>query len=191
MAKKPFILLTTSRRPTKNVRTFCRDISHTFLNIVRINRGKLSLEGIAEKALELQAEKAMIFERWKEGLGKIRFFRISENGLDAVPPLIYIGGIKLRRNFGENMPRRRKIKSLAVASSRNVPLKVKRLENALSEFFNIQILPLDEVINRKCDAAIQISAELSDSIIITFRLVPELVEVGPQIRISHLIWELI
>lgn len=189
MAKKPFILLTTSRRPAKDMRTFCGDISHTFPNIVRINRGKLSLEGIAEKALELDAEKAMVVERWKGGLGKIRFFRISEKGLDAVSPLICIGGIKLRRDFGENMPKRRRIKSLAVASSRKVPLKVRRLENALSEFFNIPILPFNEVVNRKCDVAMQISADQSNSIVITFKLVPELVEIGPQIRISHLVWE--
>ena len=83
------------------------------------------------------------------------------------------------------------MKSLAVASSRKVPLKVRRLENALSEFFNIPILPFDEVINRKCEAAMQISTDQSNIVIITFKLVPGLVEVGPRIRISHLVWELI
>jgi len=158
---------------------------------VRINRGKLSLKGVAEKTLELDAEKAMIVERWKEGMGKIRFFDISEKGLDAVPPLIYVRGVKLRRDFEENTPKRRRMKSLAVASSPTVPLKVKRLENALSEFFNIPTLPFEEVINRKCDAAMQISTDQSNSVIITFKLVQGLVEVGPQIRISHLVWELI
>jgi len=172
------------------MRSFCRDLSHTFPNTVRINRGKLSLEGVAEKALELDAEKAMIVERWKEGMGKIRFFDISEKGLGSVPPLIYVRGVKLRRDFGENTTKRRRMKSLAAASSRKVPLKVKRLENALSEFFNIPILPFDEVINRKCDAAMQISTDQSNSVIITFKLIQGLVEVGPQIRISHLVWEL-
>jgi rRNA maturation protein Rpf1 len=191
LAKKPFILLTTSRRPTKNMRSLCRDLSHTFPNTVRINRGKLSLEGVAEKALELDAEKATIVERWKGGMGKIRFFRISKKGLHSVPPLIYIRGVKLRRDFGENTMKRRRMKSLAVASSRTAPLKVKRLENALSEFFNIPILPFDEVTNKKCDIAMQISTDQSNSVIVTFKLVPELVEAGPQIRISHLVWELI
>jgi len=172
------------------MRTFCKDISHTFPNIVRINRGKLSLEGTAEKALELGAEKVMIVERWKKGLAKIRFFTISEKGLDAVPPLIYIGGLKLRRDLREKMPKGRRIKSLAVASSRNVSLKVERIEKALSEFFNIPIIPFYEVVNRKCDAVIQISADQPNRIIITFMLLPKLVEIGPQIRISHLIWEL-
>jgi len=172
------------------MRTFCKDISHNFPNIVRINRGKLSLEGTAEKALELGAEKVMIVERWKKGLAKIRFFTISEKGLDAVPPLIYIGGLKLRRDLREKMPKGRRIKSLAVASSRNVLLEVRRIENVLSEFFNIPILSSDEAVNRKCDAVIQISADQPNRIIITFMLLPKLVEIGPQIRISHLIWEL-
>jgi len=172
------------------MRTFCKDISHTFPNIVRINRGKLSLEGTAEKALELGTEKVMIVERWKKGLGKIRFFTISEKGLDAVPPLIYMGGLKLQRDLREKMPKGRRIKSLAIASSRNVPFKVERIEKALSEFFNIPIIPFDETVNRKCDAVIQISADQPNRIIITFMLLPKLVEIGPQIRISHLIWKL-
>ena len=157
---------------------------------MRINRGKLSLEGTAEKTLELGAEKVMIVERWKKGLGKIRFFTISEKGLNAVPPVVYIGGLKLRRDFREKMPKGRRIKSLAVASSWNVPLEVRRIENVLSEFFNISILSFDEAVNRKCDAVIQISADRPNRIIITFMILPRLVEIGPQIRISHLIWEL-
>jgi len=38
------------------VRTLCKDLSHTIPNIIPVNRGKLSLEGVAEKALELDAE---------------------------------------------------------------------------------------------------------------------------------------
>lgn len=157
---------------------------------MRMNRGKLSLEGIAEKALELDAEKVMIVERWKGDSGKIQLFRISEKGLDAVPPLIYLRGIKLRRDFGENMPRERRVKSIAITVSPKPLLDTKKFENALSEFFSIPILSLEEAVDKKYDAAMQISTDPSNHIIITFRLIPELVEVGPQIRISHLIWKL-
>jgi len=190
LAKDPIILLTTSRKPTKTMRTFCRDISHTFSNIVRINRGKLSLEGIAEKALELGAEKVMVIDRWKEGSGRIRFFRISGRGLDVIPPLIYMKSIKLRRDFGENMPKGRRVKSVAIMSPRKVPLEVKKVESALSEIFGPRILSFDEVVNRKHDAAMQISADPSNYIVVTFKLIPELVEIGPRIKISHLTWEL-
>lgn len=190
LVKKSPVLLTTSRRPKKNTRTFCRDFSNIFPNAKRTNRGKLSLEEVAEKALELDAEKVMIVGRWREGPGKIQFFRISEKGLDAVPPLIYVKAVKLRRDFGENMLRRRRMKSVAIAASQKTLFEIKGLQNVLSEFFNVPILSLKEIHNKEFDAAMQISADSSNRIIITFKLIPELVEVGPQIRISHLVWKL-
>lgn len=183
------MLLTASRRPAKNTRTFCRDLSNIFPNVVRINRGKLSLEGVAEKALELAAEKAVIVDRWREGIGKMRFFRISEKGLNVVPPLIYVRGVKLCRDFGEIL-RGRRMRSVAVTASQRASLEVKRLKNVLSEFFSIPILSLKEVFNGEFDVAVQILAGSSNHIIIKFKLIPELVEVGPQIRISLLVWEL-
>jgi rRNA maturation protein Rpf1 len=185
-----FMLLTTSLRPAKNIRTFCRELSNTFPNVVRVNRGKLSLEGVAEKALELDAEKVVIVDRWRGGTGKIQFFRISRRGLDVLPPLIYVKSVKLRRDFGENAARRRRIKSIAITASQRSSSEVKRLENVLSEFFGVPVLSLKEIYNREFDAAMQVLADQSNCIIITFKLIPELVEVGPQIRISHLVWEL-
>jgi rRNA maturation protein Rpf1 len=190
LVEKSFILLTTSRRPVKNTRTFCRDLSNTFPNVVRINRGKLNLGGVAEKALELNAEKAIIIGKWRGDSGKIQFFRTSAQGLDVIPPLIYVKGVKLRRDFEENAPRGRRLKSVAITASKISSLEVKRLENVLSEFFNIPILSLKEICDKKFDAAMRISADPSNRTIVTFRLIPEFVEVGPQIRISHLVWEL-
>jgi len=190
LVEKSSILLTTSRRPVKNTRTFCRDLSNTFPNVVRINRGKLNLGGVAEKALELDAEKAIIIGKWRGDSGKIELFRISAKGLDVVPPLIYVKGVKLCRDFEEKAPRGRRLKSVAIAASKTPSLEVKRLENVLSEFFNIPVFSLKEICNREFDAAIQISADPPNRMIITFKLVPEFVEVGPQIRVSHLVWEL-
>jgi rRNA maturation protein Rpf1 len=190
LAEKSLILLTTSRRPVKNTRTFCRDLSTTFPNVVRVNRGKLSLGGVAEKALELDAEKAIIIGKWRGDSGKIQFFRTSAKGLDVIPPLIYVKGVKLRRDFEENAPRRKRIRSVAIAASKTPSLEVKRLESVLSEFFNIPVFSLKEIHDRKFDAAMQISADPSNHMIITFKLIPDLVEIGPQIRVSHLVWEL-
>jgi len=173
------------------MRTFCKDLSYTFQNTARTNRGKLSLEGVAEKALELDAEKVMIIERWKGDSGKIQFFRIGEKGLDAVPPLIHLRGITLRRDFGENMLRERRVKSMAITVSPKPLLEIEKFGNVLSEFFSIPILSFQEAVDKKYDVAMQISTDPSNHIIVTFKLIPELVEVGPQIKISHLIWELI
>ncbi|MEM4713464.1 MAG: hypothetical protein QXQ61_02820, partial [Candidatus Bathyarchaeia archaeon] len=102
------ILLTTSRRPTKGIRTFCKDLSHTFPNILRINRGKLSLEDVTAKALELGAKKVVVIDRWKGGPGKIELYQLDSR-LQPIPPLIYLRSVKLRREF-QTMPRGRRIK---------------------------------------------------------------------------------
>lgn len=190
MAEKSFILLTTSRGPSKNTRAFCKDLAYVIPNVVRINRGKLSLDGIAERALESNAEKIMIISRWKKGLGKIGFFEVDKKGLNAVPPLIYVKEVELRKDFRENMSRGRRVKSAVITASQETFSGIKRLGDALSEFFNVSILPLKEGYDRKFDVVIQISAGSPNRIIIMFKLVPELVEIGPQIVISHLVWEL-
>ncbi|HIE14720.1 TPA: hypothetical protein EYP70_05550 [Candidatus Bathyarchaeota archaeon] len=189
MAKRQSILLTTSRRPTKDMRTFCRDLSYTFPNIVRITRGKLSLDGLMEKALESHANKIIVVDRWKGGSGKIRFLNLNSDGLRVVPPIVYLRDLKFRRNFRENMPKGRRIRSIAVVSSSQEKIETEKLERTLSGFFEIPLFSINEVVKRRYDAVMQISQEIANRIKITFKLLPEQVEIGPRIIVSHLVWE--
>jgi len=150
----------------------------------------MSLGGVAEKALELDAEKVIIISKWRGDSGKIELFRISEKGLDAVLPLIYVKDVKLRRDFEKNALRGRRLKSVAITASKTASLEVKKLENVLSKFFDVPVFSLKEICDREYDAAVQILTDQSNRIIVTFKLVPEFVEVGPQIGVSHLVWEL-
>lgn len=95
MSKRKKILLTTSRRPTSRIRSFCRDFAVCLPNIIRVNRGKLNFDGIIEKALEINANRVAIVDRWKGGPGKIQLFLIKEASLTPVNPIIYIRGIKI------------------------------------------------------------------------------------------------
>lgn len=183
------MLLTTSRRPTKNMRTLCRDISSIFPNIVRINRGKLSLERMAEKALESGAEKVIVIDRGEKGLGKIEFFNLRQDGLESFPPIIYLHSAKFRRDFEEQMPKKRGMASIAIVASSKRTFEVEKLEKALSSFFDVPILSVEEAVNGKYNVAMQILARSSNSVNITFRLIPKLIEIGPQIGISHLVWK--
>lgn len=144
------------------------------------------MEGVAEKAFELNAEKVVIVDRWKGGPGKIQLFKIGEKGLKAVSPLIYLADVKFRRDFGKTAPRWRRIKSLAIAHSTKASLDVKKFENALSQFFAVPII--GETNKEEYNTLMQISTNTANHIIVTFKLVPEYVEVGPRLRISHLIW---
>ena len=181
------ILLTTSRRPTKGIRTFCKDLFHSIPNILRINRGKLSLEGVAAKALELGAEKVVIVDRWKGGPGKIELYHV-DGKLRLIPPLVYLRGVKLRREF-QTMPRGRRIKSVAIAASPKLSQDVGRFEKAFSDFFSLPIVSREDEY-RGYDAIMQIATNPAGEIVATFRLLPENVEIGPRMRISHLIWDL-
>jgi rRNA maturation protein Rpf1 len=172
------------------MRTLCRDLHHSLPFTVRINRGKLSLEEIAEKSMELDAEKVVIIERWKHGLGKMLLFNVEPNGLEGVPPLIYIHGVKFRRDFREQVSKGWRIKSIAIAASSKQNFEAEKLENTLSNFFTLPVLSLEEAVKRKYDAAMQISTDCMKHITITFRRVPEMVEIGPQISVWRLIWEL-
>jgi rRNA maturation protein Rpf1 len=172
------------------MRTLCRDIAYSFPHIVQINRGKLSLEGMVEKALELGIEKVTVVDRWKGGTGKIEFFEVRQDGLKGIPPIIYLRSVKFRRDFGEKMLGKRRIKSVATTVSPSENFETKKTVNALSAFFGAPTLSFKEAVNGKCDIAMQILVDFSNRMTITFRLVPELVEVGPRMVISNLVWEL-
>jgi len=182
------ILLTTSRRPTRRIRTFCKELSYNIPNVTGINRGKLSLEGLAAKALELNAEKAMIVDRWKGGPGKIELFKLENGKLQPMPPLIYLRGVKLRREFG-TMPRGRRIKSTAIFASSEPSEEIERLEKTLSDFFDLPVVHRWEEC-KPYNALLYVKSDQSGEIVMSFRLFPENVEIGPRMRVSHLIWDL-
>jgi rRNA maturation protein Rpf1 len=170
------------------MRTLCREISYNIPFAVRINRGKLSLEGIAEKSIELNAEKVMIIERWKFGVGKMQLFHVKLERLESVPPTIYICHARFRRNLAAEIMKGRRIKSIAIAAAPHKNAEVMKLEKALSDFFTLPLLSIEEAVDRKYDAVMQIKISPQKNIIITFTLLPELVEIGPQIWVSHLVW---
>jgi rRNA maturation protein Rpf1 len=187
LIKTKRVLLTTSRRPTSTVRAFCKDILCTLPNIIRVNRGKLSLEGVAEKALALDAENVVIVDGWRGGLGKIRFFQILREGLTAVPPTIYVQGVRLRRDFGDTRIKNRRIKSVAIAASPSGNSEVKRLETVFSSFFGVPIISPNKQSSTDFEAVMQFSKN-ADGATVTFKLLQDLTEIGPRVKVS-MIWK--
>lgn len=89
--------------------------------------------------------------------------------LNIVLPLIYVKGVKLCRDFGENTPRRREIKSVAITASERNSLKFMRLGGALSEFFIILILSSKIIFNREYEVAMQMLTDQLDCVIISLK----------------------
>ena len=174
------ILITTSRRPTQRVRTLCKDLNRVLPNTIRINRGKLSIRGVTEKALEYKADRVIIIERRKGGPGSILFYKIMLGELRQVPPLIYLKEIKTQDELGQ----RTRIKgSLIITTSRNPDIQIKELASHLSDFLRIPYL--EDPGNVKFQASIHISLTPEYEIKISFTMPPVVKEVGPNLIVKH------
>ena len=180
MSERKSILLTTSRRPTSRIRSFCHDLAGCLYDIVRINRGKLNLDGIAEKALEINADRVIIIDRWRGGPGKIQLFLVKETSLTPVPPLIYIRGIKLRMEFEIKT---KKVQSSVITTSPESSFYGEKIAGFLARFFNIPMLSVEQAGSRY-SASMHISANASGRVTITFVLLPEFREVGPRMSLA-------
>jgi rRNA maturation protein Rpf1 len=177
------ILLTTSREPTDKIRTFCNDIAHSIPNVIRINRGKLSLDGVTEKALDLNADRIVIVDRWKDGFANIRFFRTNISGLTPLPPLINIASVRLRREF---KTKTKPITSLAIIMPSEVSSVAKRLAQGLKDFFEIPVFADQDKVSN-FSATMHILSSALGEFQITFILLPTLIEVGPRINVSKVV----
>jgi rRNA maturation protein Rpf1 len=149
-----------------------------------MNRGKSSLISLAERTLEYDAEKTIIVDRWKGGVGKLQLFEIGENGLTQHYPIIYVKATKLRRDFPN--ARRRTATALTLQTTPNLPLRAKKLADALSGFLNIHKAASADVFPQDA-RTMRISINDADRIQINFLQPPE-TEIGPRIIISHLVW---
>ena len=167
------------------MRAFCRDLANSIPDVVRVNRGKMSMDGVAEKAIEHDAERVIIVDRWHGGPGKINLFRISSTGLKSVPPLMLLSGIRLQREFGEGI---RRARSSVITVEPKISPELEQLAGCLSQFFGLPAISLDEA--SECHrASMHFSFDSSRRTQITFMLLERMVEIGPRATLSKLVWE--
>jgi rRNA maturation protein Rpf1 len=177
------ILLTTSRRPTGRIRTLCRDLANSIPDILRINRGKMSLDGVAEKAIELNADRIIMIDRWHGGPGKILLSQILSNNFTAIPPIMLLSGSVLRRDLqGQNRQRCSVITIEPQASS-----EMQQFAKKISQFIELPIISLVNA-RDKNRTSMHFSSE-SSKFRISFMMLNRMVEIGPRIIISKLIWD--
>lgn len=179
------MLLTTSRRPTGRIRTFCHDLANSISDVVRVNRGKMSMDGVAEKAIELDADRVIIVDRWHGGPGKIGFFQVSSNGLEPIPPLMLINSIRLRRELTEA---RKGTRASAITLEPEDSSELKKAATHLSKYFGLPVMPIDEA-SKNHRASLHFSFDSSRHIQATFILLHRMVEIGPRVTLSELVWD--
>ena len=126
----PFFIVTTSRRPSRRVRRFCKELLYVIPNSVKVNRGKLSLDELYLKALELGGKRVILVSVLKGNPGVISFYDVND-GLLKLFPWIVVAGVKFffeqegRRNFSA--------KGLAV---RFYDVSLERVAASLAKIFN-------------------------------------------------------
>jgi len=120
------------------------------------------------------------------GPGKIVLFRNGPEGLIPVFPLMYVSGVRLQREFEETKIKRSS--SLTITTPREKNTEVAKIAEFLSNFLNISMSSIDEAVSGY-PVAMHISLNASRHIQITFMLLPETVEVGPRVTLSHVVWE--
>jgi len=167
------------------MRTFCNDLARAIPGSKRVNRGKLSMDGVAEKALELGANRVILVCRWKGGPGKIELFEVGMERLIPVPPLLYVRGVKLQREFKRGRPP--PVRSLVVIAPQEGLEESVRIAEALSEFLNVPMVSESQAVHMG-QAAIKVRVDPEGRQQITFLSLPRLVEIGPRITISRAIW---
>lgn len=177
------ILLTTSRNPTPKIRSFCNDIARVIPNIVRVNRGKMSTNDLAEKALEINADRAVVVDRWERGLCKIEFFKVSSEGLSSVPPTLFVADVRLQRELEPSRPKLVRSSTVAHTTSNAV-----QLTDSLAEFFNIS-KTLEKEDRSVSQVAMRVSQNTNGNVQITFVQLLQHVEIGPRIVLGRIEWE--
>ncbi len=179
------ILVTTSRRPTERIRALCNDLARSIPRAVRVNRGKMNLDGITEKALEIAADRVVVVNRWRGGLGKIEFFKAGPGDLTSVFPILYITSVRLQREYDVKIGL---VRSLAVNKSPRCSSGEMKTAEALANFFNIPFFPKEKP-PLKHQASMYFSSNTARRTQITFMRLPQFIEAGPRIIISRAVWE--
>jgi U3 small nucleolar ribonucleoprotein protein IMP4 len=130
------ILITTSHRPSRRVRSFINDLKLAIPNTVKVNRGKMGLHDVMTTALENRCDRIIIVSRWKGNPGKMCFYKLSSsNTYIQVDPIIYISSVKLTREIKDRIYFRPKEIIIDINSSNKALID---FGNMLSKALNIK-----------------------------------------------------
>ncbi|MEJ2242209.1 MAG: hypothetical protein P8Y18_08715 [Candidatus Bathyarchaeota archaeon] len=144
----------------------------------------MSLDQVAEKALELDAERFVLVERWKMGFGKISLFLIASNEIRVFPPAIFLSAIQLKRNFKKRI----RCPASAITVESQHLHKNEKLSKCLSNFFGLPIAEIDDSINKR-QSSMHISNNPKGHLQINFIFLQGMIEIGPRITVSKLSWD--
>ncbi|MCX8204087.1 MAG: hypothetical protein N3H31_00235 [Candidatus Nezhaarchaeota archaeon] len=121
------IFITTSHRPTRRVRSFCKELSVVLPGSVYVNRGKMSLNEVMLEASAKDMSHVLVVNVRKGNPGRLDLYRTEANEL--VASLVCLG-TKLVREMGMH-PQRLTKAAVAIEAERELEALGKVLAEAL------------------------------------------------------------
>ncbi|MEM1537523.1 MAG: hypothetical protein QXK12_03245 [Candidatus Nezhaarchaeales archaeon] len=131
------VYITTSLRPTRRVRSFCKDLRVGLGDAIYVNRGKKNFEEVVLEALKHGAKSILVVNTRKGNPGRVDLYRITNNEARLIVSIV-CSGIKLLREM-KIKPPLKAIKSVRLTVDPNASDELKKLANTLSEGLSIPI----------------------------------------------------
>jgi rRNA maturation protein Rpf1 len=164
-----------------------QDLHAIIPNSIRINRGKLSLQKLAEEALGFKTNKILIIDRWMGGPGKLKFYNISEGMLKLISPLLYLKNVHFRREF-KFLKNRKDKKSYSLAVYKPSNLEHRKIAEALSLFLGAPLISMEN--KGEFDICLCILNATPNIGKLTFISCENNIEVGPSLTIKKVQWDI-
>ena len=87
------IALTTCRKPSRNLKTFARNLTNSIPNVVRFNRGRIGIKELIDKLKELGSDRLILIYRKNGNPGITKLFKLFNNELRLSTPIILLAGV--------------------------------------------------------------------------------------------------
>jgi len=135
------IAISSSRSPSRRVRSFIKELYYSLPNTIRITRGKLSLTGLMEVVVGSGAFKLLYVQSRGGDPGILKLMYLSERGDVKLSYDVDLYGVKLLLDFDVGVLRRaRRARSAIIAR-----LERSELGDVLSDFLEYQTIYVDEL----------------------------------------------
>ena len=184
------IIITTSRHPNPRLRSFAKDLANALPNAMKINRGKLSISELAQRAYNLGADRVILVNRGARGNpGRILFLRVFEDKFQLLPLILKVKGVKLLREIPESAPLA-SVKSACIIVPEGETSDLQHLGESLSDALNLHYLESDTlgILRRYFDILILVE-RASDGYVVKFIGSKKLLPAGPRIKIERVIYK--
>ena len=164
------------------IRTLSHDLQRVLPGALRVNRGKLNLQGVVEEALTLGADRLIFLERWKGAPGKVELYTLKPS-VQRSFPIIYLSSVKLQ----EELNGRGSVKGrlLAILPEDADP-ELKRFGEALAGF--LRILLETKLEAKGASGALVLGRTSESRVSMTFERLSDGAEIGPRLIVKNLVW---